>query len=99
MGQTKRFLEGMYEENDNIVDLLREIEFAASILCAEDTAKLDEFMSLIHNINRQATAIYRKVWIDLEPQIKNEDSEILKKLERLISTSLTSKFGKWSTSK
>ena len=36
MGQTKRFLEGMYEEQDNISDLYREIESAASILCAED---------------------------------------------------------------
>lgn len=95
MGQTKRFLEGMYEEQDNISDLYREIESAASILCAEDLVKLDEIMSLVHGLSRQAKEIYRKAWIELEPQIKNDDSEILKNTERLISILLTSKFEKW----
>ena len=95
MGQTKRFLEGMYEEQDNIDDLLREIESAVSILCAEDSLKFDEIMSLIHGLSKQSRDLYRKAWIELEPQIKNDDSEILKNTERLISMLLTSKFEKW----
>jgi|LauGreDrversion4_2_1035121.scaffolds.fasta_scaffold139498_3 hypothetical protein len=95
MGQTKRFLEGMYEEQDNINDLYHEIESAVSILCAEDSEKFDEIMSLVHGLSRQAKEIYRKAWIELEPQIKNDDSEILKNTERLMSVLLTSKFEKW----
>ena len=95
MGQTKRFLEGMYEEQDNINDLYHEIESAVSILCAEDSEKFDEIMSLVHGLSRQAKEIYRKAWFELEPQIKNDDSEILKNTERLMSVLLTSKFEKW----
>jgi hypothetical protein len=95
MGQTKRFLEGMYEEQDDITDLHREIESAVSILCVEDAVKFDEIMSLVHGLSKQARELYRRAWIELEPQIKNDDSEILKNTERLISILLTSKFEKW----
>ena len=95
MSQVKRFLEKIYDEQDYLSDLNVKIEAAASTLCGDNYEKLENVMRAIRNLEGQSRNFYAQVWLDLEPKIKNEDSEVLSLVEALISAILLSECARW----
>ncbi len=95
MGQTKRFLEKIHDEQDHLAHLQIRIEAAVSTLCGDNHEKLENVMRAIRNLEDQSRNFHDHVWQDLEPKIKNEDSEVLSLVRALISVILLSECNKW----
>jgi hypothetical protein len=95
MGQTSRFLEKIYDERDYLSELQSKIETTVAALCDGDIEKSENILSAIWGLQNQANSLSRQVWLDLEPEIKKENSELLSLLENLISAILLSECEKW----
>jgi hypothetical protein len=95
MGQTSRFLEQIYDERDYMSELQSKIETMVAALCDGDIEKLENILSAIWGLQNQANSLSRQVWLDLEPEIKKENSELLSLVENLISAILLSECDKW----
>ncbi len=95
MGQTKRFLEKIHDEQDHLAHLQIRIEAAVGTLCGDNHEKLENVMRAIRNLEDQSRNLHDHVWLDLEPEIKNEDSEVLSLVRALISVILLSECNKW----
>ena len=95
MSQTKRFLEKIEDEQDYISELQSKIEAMVAALCDGDVEKLENIMDAIRRLENQSNSLSRSVWLDLEPKIKNENSELLSLVENLISAILLSECDKW----
>ena len=95
MGQTSRFLEKIYDERDYMSELQSKIETTVAALCDGDIEKSENILSAIWGLQNQANSLSRQVWLDLEPKIKNENSELLSLVENLISAILLSECDKW----
>ena len=95
MGQTSRFLEKIYDERDYMSELQSKIEITVAALCDGDIEKSENIMSAIWGLQNQANSLSRQVWLDLEPEIKKENSELLSLVENLISAILLSECEKW----
>jgi len=95
MGQTSRFLEQIYDERDYISELQSKIETTVAALCDGDIEKSENILSAIWGLQNQANSLSRQVWLDLEPKVKNENSELLSLVENLISAILLSECDKW----
>jgi hypothetical protein len=95
MSQTKRFLESIEAEQDCISELHAKIEATVTALCDGDVEKLENIMDVIRRLENQSNSLSRSVWLDLEPKIKNENSELLSLVENLISAILLSECDKW----
>ena len=95
MGQTSRFLEKIYDERDYMSELQSKIETTVAALCDGDIEKSENILSAIWGLQNQANSLSRQVWLDLEPEIKKENSELLLLVENLISAILLSECDKW----
>ena len=95
MGQTSRFLEKIYDERDYMSELQSKIETTVAALCDGDIEKSENILSAIWGLQNQANSLSRQVWLDLEPKVKNENSELLSLVENLISAILLSECDKW----
>ena len=95
MGQTSRFLEQIYDERDYMSELQSKIETTVAALCDGDIEKSENILSVIWGLQNQANSLSRQVWLDLEPEIKKENSELLFLVENLISAILLSECEKW----
>ena len=95
MGQTSRFLEKIYDERDYMSELQSKIEITVAALCDGDIEKSENILSAIWGLQNQANSLSRQVWLDLEPEIKKENSELLFLVENLISAILLSECEKW----
>jgi hypothetical protein len=95
MGQTSRFLEKIYDERDYMSELQSKIETSVLALCPENSEKSENILSAIWGLQNQANSLSRQVWLDLEPEIKKENSELLSLVENLISAILLSECDKW----
>ena len=95
MGQTSRFLEKIYAERDYMSELQSKIETTVAALCDGDIEKSENKMSAIWGLQNQANSLSKQVWLDLDPKIKNENSELLSLVENLISAILLSECEKW----
>lgn len=95
MGQTSRFLEKIYAERDYMSELQSKIETTVAALCDGDIEKSENILSAIWGLQNQANSLSRQVWLDLEPEIKKENSELLLLVENLISAILLSECEKW----
>ena len=95
MGQTSRFLEKIYDERDYMSELQSKIEITVAALCDGDIEKSENIMSAIWGLQNQANSLSQQVWLELEPKIKNENSELLSLVENLISAILLSECEKW----
>jgi len=95
MGQTSRFLEKIYDERDYMSELQSKIETTVAALCDGDIEKSENILSAIWGLQNQANSLSRQVWLDLEPEIKKENSELLSLVENLISAILLSECEKW----
>ena len=95
MGQTSRFLEKIYDELDYLSELQSKIQTTVAALCDGDIDKSQNILSAIWGLQNQANSLSRQVWLDLEPEIKKENSELLSLVENLISAILLSECDKW----
>lgn len=95
MGQTSRFLEKIFDERDYMSELQSKIEITVAALCDGDIEKSENILSAIWGLQNQANSLSRQVWLDLEPEIKKENSELLLLVENLISAILLSECEKW----
>ena len=95
MGQTSRFLEKIYDERDYMSELQSKIKTTVAALCDGDIEKSENILSAIWGLQNQANSLSRQVWLDLEPEIKKENSELLSLVENLISAILLSECDKW----
>ena len=95
MGQTSRFLEKIYDERDYLSELQSKIQTTVAALCDGDIEKSENILSAIWGLQNQANSLSRQVWLDLEPEIKKENSELLSLVENLISAILLSECDKW----
>ena len=95
MGQTSRFLEQIYDERDYMSELQSKIETTVAALCDGDIEKSENILSAIWGLQNQADSLSRQVWLDLEPEIKKENSELLSLVENLVSAILLSECEKW----
>ena len=95
MGQTSRFLEKIYDERDYMSELQSKIETTVAALCDGDIEKSENILSAIWGLQNQANSLSRQVWLNLEPEIKIENSELLSLVENLISAILLSECEKW----
>ena len=95
MGQTSRFLEKIYDERDYMSELQSKIQTTVAALCDGDIDKSENILSAIWGLQNQANSLSRQVWLDLEPEIKKENSELLSLVENLISAILLSECDKW----
>ena len=95
MGQTSRFLEKIYDERDYMSELQSKIETTVAALCDGDIEKSENILSAIWGLQNQANSLSRQVWLDLEPEIRKENSELLLLVENLISAILLSECEKW----
>ena len=95
MGQTSRFLEKIYDERDYLSELQSKIQTTVAALCDGDIEKSENILSAIWGLQNQANSLSRQVWLNLEPEIKKENSELLSLVENLISAILLSECDKW----
>jgi hypothetical protein len=95
VGQTKRFLEKINEEEDAIVELQDILRQKSELLFSDDVEKNYQLNELILDIVKKSNHLYKLVWHEYEPKVKNENSEVLEALSNLLNLILLSKCQKW----
>ena len=95
MGQTKRFLEKMYDENDALNEAHALLRQKCEELYCDDLEKNQQLKKMINEMVSQADDLYKKVWREFEPQVKNEDSELLEALSSVLNLTLLNECQKW----
>ena len=95
MGQTKRFLEMMYDENDAFNEAYALLRQKCEELYGDEPDKNRQLSDLVFEMVNQADHLYKKVWREYEPKVKNEDSELLKALSSVLNLSLLNECQKW----
>lgn len=99
MGHTKRFLEMVDAEKDDYWDVTKKIEGAVLGLCGGDPEKTETVLGAIWGLQQSARELYQYVWTKLEPELKEDDSELLVFTKQLIALTLLSEVDKWITPK
>ena len=99
MGQTKRFLEKMYEENDALNEAHALLRQKCEELYCDDPNKNRQLSDLVFEMVSQADHLYKKVWREYESEVKNEDSELLEALSSVLNLTLLSECQKWVNTK
>ena len=99
MGQTKRFLEKMYDENDALNEAHALLWQKCEELYGDDLEKNQQLKKVINEMVSQADDLYKKVWREFEPKVKNEDSELLEALGSVLNLTLLSECQKWVNTK
>jgi hypothetical protein len=95
MGQTKRFLEKMYDENDALNEAHALLRQKCEELYCDDLEKNQQLKKMLNEMVSQADDLYKKVWREFEPQVKNEDSELLEALSSVLNLTLLNECQKW----
>jgi len=95
VGQTKRFLEMVDAEKDDYWDLSEKIKAAVFGLCHGEPEKMRTVQGAIWGLQHDARELYKYVWTELEPKLKEGDSEILVLTTHLIALTLLSEVDKW----
>ena len=99
MGQTKRFLEKMYDENDAFNEAYALLWQKCEELYCDDLEKNQQLKKMINEMVSQADDLYKKVWREFEPKVKNEDSELLEALSSVLNLTLLNECQKWVNTK
>ena len=99
MGQTKRFLEKMYDENDALNEAHALLWQKCEELYGDDLEKNQQLKKVINEMVSQADDLYKKVWREFEPKVKNEDSELLEALISVLNLTLLNECQKWVNTK
>ena len=99
MGQTKRFLEKIHEEEDAFSELQDVLRQKSELLFGDDVEKNYQLNELILEIVQKSDRLYKMVWREYEPKVKNENSEVLEALSDLLRLTLLSECQKWVNTK
>jgi hypothetical protein len=99
MGQTKRFLEKIHDEQDAIIEMHDVLRQKSEALFGDDVEKNHQLNELLAEIVKQADCLYTMVWREYEPKLKNEHSEVLEALSGLLDLILLSECQKWLNTK
>jgi len=99
MGQSKRFLEKVNQEEDAIVELQDVLREKSELLFSDDVQKNYQLNELILEIVQKSDQLYKMVWRDYEPKVKNENSDVLEALSNLLNLILLSECQKWVNAK
>jgi hypothetical protein len=95
MGQTLRFLEALHEEWDEL-----EAGRAAVLARLTDSGASEEHLQravqLFNELSNTADALCRQVWLNIEPDLKNEHSEALVLITQHVSQILLCQWEKWT---
>lgn len=95
MGQTKRFLEKIHDEQDAIAEAHALLRQKCEELYGDDLEKNQQLNKMINEMVSQADHLYKKVWREYESKVKNEDSELLEALSSVLNLTLLSECRKW----
>jgi hypothetical protein len=95
MGQTLRFLEALHDEWDDLAESRNTIlaRLAASGASEEEVRRA---IHLFNELSSTAGALCRQLWLNIEPQLKNEDSEILVLMNQHVAQTLLCQWEKWT---
>jgi hypothetical protein len=94
MGQTQRFREGLHQELDDLKD--SEPAIQQLLLGMHPVqAEMDKAMRELHSLCGQAEVVCKNIWLDVEPEMKEEESEVLVKISKHISVILLCEWQKW----
>ena len=99
MGQTKRFLEKMYDENDAFNEAYALLWQKCEELYCDDLEKNQQLKKMINEMVSQADHLYKKGWREYESMVKNEDSELLEALITVLNLTLLNECQKWVNTK
>ena len=99
MGQTKRFLEKIHDEQDALAEAYALLRQKCEELYCDDLEKNQQLKKMINEMVSQADDLYKKVWREFEPQVKNEDSELLEALSSVLNLTLLNECQKWVNTK
>lgn len=94
MGQTQRFREGLYQEWDDLKDSETAIQQLLLRMHPVE-AEVDNAMREFRSLCGQAQVVCKNIWLDFEPKMKEEESEVLVKISRHISMILLCEWQKW----
>ena len=95
MGQTKRFLEKIHDEQDALAEAHALLRQKCEELYSDDPNKNRQLSDLVFDMVSQADHLYKKVWREYESKVKNEDSELLEALSSVLNLTLLSECRKW----
>ncbi len=95
MGQTKRFLEKMHDEEDALAEAYDLLRQECEELYGNDPDKNHQLSELVFEMVNQADYLYKKVWREYESKVKNEDSELLEALCSVLNLTLLNECKKW----
>ena len=99
MGQTKRFLEKIHDEQDALAEAHALLRQKCEELYGDDLEKNQQLNKMINEMVSQADHLYKKVWREFEPKVKNEDSELLEALSSVLNLTLLNECQKWVNTK
>jgi len=99
MGQTKRFLEKIHDEQDALAEAHALLRQKCEELYGDDLEKNQQLNKMINEMVSQADHLYKKVWREYEPKVKNEDSELLEALSSVLNLTLLNECQKWVNTK
>jgi hypothetical protein len=95
MSQTKRFLEALYQEQDDLEESEQRI-LALLMKMHPEEFDVENATRIFHKLCNTADELCRTVWLDFEPKTKNEDSEALLLISEHVSSILLCKWQKWT---
>ena len=95
MGQTKRLLENLEDQQGEIDRIWGTLEEEIAAMAASDPNKAHELMLHLEDLISDLHALYWFVWKKCEPEVANSCSPILKKAAELAGEVLNDPWTKW----
>jgi hypothetical protein len=94
MGQTYRFIEALYQERDDLVQSKRAVLEKISAM-SKNPPDAERASHLFFELRYSAEQVCKHVWLDIEPELKKEHSELLGLISDHISQILLCEWEKW----
>ena len=95
MGRTTRFYSALSDEWDDEAKRYRELIARINSLSPDSPKKTEKAIEEINRLFAQAESVLRLIWLEIEPQISNEDSIVLEEVSKHVSRILHRKHGRW----
>jgi hypothetical protein len=94
MGQTSRFIEALYQERENLAQSERAVLDNISAMSTK-LPDAEHASHLFFELRYSAEQVCRHVWLNIEPELKKEHSELLGLISDHISQILLCEWEKW----
>lgn len=85
----------MHDEEDALAEAYALLRQKCEELYGDEPDKNRQLSDLVFEMVNQADHLYKKVWREYEPKVKNEDSELLEALSSVLKLTLLNKCQKW----